>query len=93
MISKVLKTLWEKGANLSITDRYGRSPLYMGVAHKYNKDIFDFLVSEAKVNLNQRDLGGNTVLDRARLNLDDKYPETVLVEKGAEGKNDSLSFK
>ena len=58
----------------------------MVVAHRYDKDIFDFLLSEANVDLNQKDLGGNTVLDKAKLIEDDRYPETALKAKGATGK-------
>ena len=58
----------------------------MVVAHRYDKDIFDFLVSDANVDLNQQDLGGNTVLDKAKLIEDDRYPETALKAKGATGK-------
>ncbi|MFC1842724.1 ankyrin repeat domain-containing protein [Candidatus Dependentiae bacterium] len=57
-LSKKVKSLIEKGANISCTDKYGFTPLHRAVYSK-NKDIVEYLL-EKKAKVNEVDEFGET---------------------------------
>ena len=87
LFSKVLKLLHQQGANLSQMDFYNRSPLYMVATDYFDGDVFKYLVEEAQVDLNQADLGGNTILDKAKRFIRGGDPDKLLEERNASGES------
>ena len=81
-----MRLLRSHGDTLSKQDDLGRSPLYLTITKESNEDALEYLVEEARVDLNQKDKDGMTVFDMSqRTHWSGFDVGEYIVEHGASG--------
>jgi ankyrin repeat protein len=87
-----VQILLKHDADVNISDKLGRSPLMWGL-HKKNPTIVNLLLANKKININAKNIKGETALDIAK-NFAVEALEKILVERGAiHGEKTKISAK
>ena len=77
----IVEILLKHDADVNISDKLCRTPLMWGV-HKKNPAIVNLLLANKKININAKNIKGETALDIAK-NFAGEELEKLLIERGA----------